>query len=1416
MAKIVGFDLGTNSIGVSVRNTSLGDELHDQLEYYSVDIFDSGVGKSKSGEYSYAAERSKGIRQRRLYDVRRRRRWETLKYLIQADCCPLSMVELEEWRSYDKSKGLNRRYPIDNELFMRWIRLDFDNDGVTDCSPYELRSMLVNRQFDFSIPVERYRFGRAIFHICQHRGFKSSKGETLAEKDITDDVDLSDELKLSEQKKSGELTAYMNEHGCKTVGEALYQINHSGIRIRASIYQVIRSQLKDEITTIFNFQDGLDINSELYLHLTSEQKHVGSIFYKNPLRSQKGLIGHCTLEPQKPRCPISHPEYEKYRALNFIANIRTRQSEGDEWKPLDCEMKHEVYHSCFISKVGTDFPFKRIREFIEKKLGQHLSYEGNKKGTINFKDTLNVSGCPVTARSIQLLGEDWQTISIQGNKERNSQSKVNPVRHNVTYNAEDIWHYCFTADEMEDVECFAKSCLHWDDAKAKQLVKLWSNIKQGYGMLSRKAMFNINRMLSLGFDNTDAILLAKIPDLVGVKAWENNEDNVRDILTKYTGSIKQEHARERMICTIVNSLIANYKSLPEQHIFAYKDVSYKLQQSDLIDVDNAIVDYWGAHTWEQLSADEQEPIIDEVRRRYQDFFATSKRDFCKAKRLSDYFADFLNTNILGFDDSKLRKLYHPSMSEFPSANQGCREKSEWRLGSPKLGGIRNPVALRTLHTLRRKVNAMLDAHIIDPDTTRVVIETTRGINDANMRWAIEQYQKKREEQHREIERIITELALGREVNETDIEKGIYYMEQKQFEGTVSGETEYAPGRTFAKDIKKYALWKEQGCMCLYTGKVISLADLFSDNKMDFEHTLPLSQSFDDSQANLTICDSHYNRAIKRNKMPSQLPNYSEDAVIDGILYTAILPRLEAWEKRVEKIKENVDFWRAQAKKAQEKSRKDQCIRQRHLWQMELDYWSDKLYRFKTKEIPQGFRNRQLADTGIISRYAVQYLKTIFDKVEVQKGEVTATFRKILGIQSTEEKKDRSLHSHHAIDATVLTLIPVAAKRERMMKLYYEKEEAMSNNEKAAIQRRLDAELESQNIGSSFTQIGHIITENILINHIAKDKSLIPSSKKVRSRGKEVQYLQADGTLKGRVKRGDAIRGNLHKDTFYGAITQNKQNVPFEEITVSDISFVCRRKLEYANDGFKTWDDVEKVIVDKSLFQKMKAQFPEGTSFKDASAQGIYAISNDGKTHGCPIRHIRCYASTSNPIRLKKNTYSSQKPYKNYSYVASGDLVYLCCYENDTKREFVPLSLYEVTQLKKSTGESIPKEYLSKKGVAMKLRYCIKAGSMILLYNNNPEELKEMSPDMLMKRLYVVQGFEGDSRITLKHHLCALSDNDVPNEFKKGANPKKVGIDSIPKIRCVASSIKFLLKGDKPNDGDFWTEIIGSETRISFK
>ncbi|MDR1780086.1 MAG: hypothetical protein LBR50_05075, partial [Tannerella sp.] len=91
MAKILGLDLGTNSIGWAIRETdsdyrakyaedfSVSMDTYTEIVDSGVLIFEKGVGDGKSGEFSLAAERRKNRGKRRLYNAKRYRKWELLK-----------------------------------------------------------------------------------------------------------------------------------------------------------------------------------------------------------------------------------------------------------------------------------------------------------------------------------------------------------------------------------------------------------------------------------------------------------------------------------------------------------------------------------------------------------------------------------------------------------------------------------------------------------------------------------------------------------------------------------------------------------------------------------------------------------------------------------------------------------------------------------------------------------------------------------------------------------------------------------------------------------------------------------------------------------------------------------------------------------------------------------------------------------------------------------------------------------------------------------------------------------------------------------------------------------------------------------------------------------------------------------------
>lgn len=1403
--KVLGLDLGTNSIGSAVRNLDLSDDLQWQLEFFSSDIFRSSVNKESNGrEYSLAAQRSAHRRSRGLNEVRRRRLWATLNLLIKHGFCPMSSESLMRWCTYDKRKGLFREYPIDDKDFNAWILLDFNGDGRPDySSPYQLRRELVTRQFDFEQPIERYKLGRALYHIAQHRGFKSSKGETLSQQETnskpssTDEIpDVAGAMKASEEKLSKGLSTYMKEHNLLTVGAAFAQLEDEGVRVRNNNdYRAIRSQFQHEIETIFKFQQGLSVESELYERLISEKKNVGTIFYKRPLRSQRGNVGKCTLERSKPRCAIGHPLFEKFRAWTLINNIKVRMSVDTLDEQLPMKLRLDLYNECFFAFVRTEFKFEDIRKYLEKRLGIHFSYNDK---TINYKDSTSVAGCPITARFRKMLGEEWESFRVEGQKERQAHSKNNISFHRVSYSIEDIWHFCYDAEEPEAVLAFAQETLRLERKKAEELVRIWSAMPQGYAMLSQKAIRNINKILMLGLKYSDAVILAKVPELVDV-----SDEELLSIAKDYY-LVEAQVNYDKRINSIVNGLIAKYKSVSEEYRFADHNYEYLLDESDEKDIIRQIENSLGARRWSLMDAYEQTDILQKVRDRYQDFFRSHERKFVESPKLGESFENYLTKKFPMVEREQWKKLYHPSQITIYRPVSVGKNRSVLRLGNPDIGAIKNPTVLRVLNTLRRRVNQLLDDGVISPDETRVVVETARELNDANRKWALDTYNRIRHDENEKIKKILEEFYPKRDgISTDDIDKARYVIDQREVDY-------FTESKTYNKDIKKYKFWLEQGGQCMYTGRTINLSNLFDPNAFDIEHTIPESLSFDSSDMNLTLCDAHYNRFIKKNHIPTDMPNYDKAITIDGKEYPAITSQLQRWVERVERLNRNVEYWKGQARRAQNKDRKDQCMREMHLWKMELEYWKKKLERFTVTEVTDGFKNSQLVDTRVITRHAVLYLKSIFPHVDVQRGDVTAKFRKILGIQSVDEKKDRSLHSHHAIDATTLTIIPVSAKRDRMLELFAKIEEINKmlsfsgsedrtglKQELEGLKNKLQMEVKVCRIGHNVSEIGTFINDNIIVNHHIKNQALTPVRRRLRKKG----YI-VGGVDNPRWQTGDALRGEIHKASYYGAITQfakddegkvlMKEGRPQVNPT---IKFVIRRELKYkksaADSGFASWDDLGKAIVDKELFALMKGQFPEETSFKDACEQGIYMIKKgkngeaDKKLYR--IRHIRCNTVQKNALKIKEQTYKSEKEYKRYFYAAVGDLYAMCCYTNGKIREFRIYSLYDVSCHRKFDIEDIPEFITDKKGNQLMLDYKLHTGDMILLYKDNPEELYDLDNVNLSKLLYKINGFENDGlRIRMVNHLVV----------KEAMGESVKDYAKLPDIiRCGVKTIKFLIMGE---------------------
>lgn len=665
-------------------------------------------------------------------------------------------------------------------------------------------------------------------------------------------------------------------------------------------------------------------------------------------------------------------------------------------------------------------------------------------------------------------------------------------------------------------------------------------------------------------------------------------------------------------------------------------------------------------------------------------------------------------------EEKLKKLYHPSMMEVYPRVQRTNNHGVYQLGSPRIDSVRNPMAMRSMFRLRKLVNRLLEEGKIDQDT-EIHIEFARELNDANKRNAIAVYTKENQNKNDEARKKIINLfkaETGKDIDPTDV------------------------------DVLKYVLWEEQGHICLYTGKQIRISDFVGSNpKFDIEHTIPRSVGGDSTKMNLTLCDSRFNRDIKKTKLPTELSNHEE-----------IMTRINEWKEKYESLEGQIRKQKKLSKGASSKEQKDRIIRKRHLLELQRDYWRGKYLRFTMESVPEGFSRRQGTDISVISKYARLYLKSLFKHVYTVKGIATSDFRKIWGIQKAYSKKERVNHVHHCIDAIVIACIGLDEYNK--LGAYYHDEE---NHEWYGMSKAY-----FKKPWPTFVEDIEKVQDEILFYHYTPDNMSKQGRRRILIDGKKV------------LSKGDAARGSLHNDTYYGAI-ENDGVVRY----VKRINLASMKESDVKN----IVDDVVRGIVEATIREK---------GFKEAMAGTIWM----NEEMQIPIKKVRCYTSIKNPLSFdkKKQRDLSDKEYKRNYYVTTDGNYMVALYVGSAKTgkkktfyEFVNMmeaaDYYKTSYDKSVIGHNIVP--LEKDNC--QLAFILKKGTMVIFYKETKEEVWDYSQKEKDRNLYYVSVIESDGRVTFKYHQEARQDKELPRNASDTS-------DIRPKIRVGLASAKILVQG----------------------
>lgn len=364
MGKILGLDLGSNSIGWAV----IEDELK-QIIGTGVRIFPKGVNEEKGNEVSKNEDRRLARGLRRQIFRRKLRKQLLLNFLIEYHLCPITHKDVNYW----KTRG---QFPDRGEI-KEWFSLN----------PYELRAKALTKK------LSKEELGRVFYHLSKRRGFLSNRKSASREDGAIEKGDP----------KTGKVG--INETAAKleefeTLGAYLNSLNPHKERIRNRY--TTRRMYVEEFLLIWDRQSPHHswMNETLKTQLCdgvfneAQIPKEGILFFQRPLRSQKHTLGSCGLIANKPKAKVSTLAFEEYRAWSFINQIECNN------QFLESTEKERVWE--LIKSKSKAFKFKDVR----KRLKRTESYYH-----FNYADDDQIPNAPTHYWLAKIVGEKWSTMS---------------------------------------------------------------------------------------------------------------------------------------------------------------------------------------------------------------------------------------------------------------------------------------------------------------------------------------------------------------------------------------------------------------------------------------------------------------------------------------------------------------------------------------------------------------------------------------------------------------------------------------------------------------------------------------------------------------------------------------------------------------------------------------------------------------------------------------------------------------------------------------------------------------------------------------------------------------------------------------------------------------------------------------------
>jgi len=636
--------------------------------------------------------------------------------------------------------------------------------------------------------------------------------------------------------------------------------------------------------------------------------------------------------------------------------------------------------------------------------------------------------------------------------------------------------------------------------------------------------------------------------------------------------------------------------------------------------------------------------------------------------LNDYIIDFVNNNPNALEKGGLMYAFAASLVYGRHTKENIKPQitnyHDIKYDKERERNLRNPIVSQIANETMQVVKAVWKNYKLDPNELEIRVELARDLkNSAQERDKIYKSQIKNRNVNENIKKRLIELH--QEVNERNIE--LYKIWSRQ-EKTTDKEGKPLVRPKFKNEnnptpdeIEKMKLWEEQQFISPYTLNPIPLSKLFDDRLYDIDHIIPKSRYFDNSLTNKVVCESNINEE-KDNRT--------------------------AWEYI-----------------SQQNSSLGICSLKEYLGHVNKNFFGQKKRNLLAEKIPSNPVNRQLKDTQFISIAIKDELAKIVgsDNVKTTTGGVTDYLRSHWGLKKLfmnltesrfkqmelwnldengnpkeswitkgfDKKRKRNIyeikgwskrydHRHHAIDALVVALSDNKfIKRLNDLNKYFQDE---LNKHKGEISFSDEDSLKEAFFKLNKEQRDAIMKE---IESSRKFKSpiedLIPEAKEfletmiVSQKPKDkLAITEKDG------KKQLKIRAALHQETYYGK-TNNRdtKTINISLLQAKDIGQIIDKNLQ------------DEIDLHRKKYDTMKEAFSgEGlVAFND------YRIQNNKP----PVYKVKVWYS-------KKETEESglQQLYSNNpkQSVLTGDNYMFIVMAKKEKRIFDIAPLYDSVALAK--------------------------------------------------------------------------------------------------------------------------------------